>query len=498
MRNTFVWGFNSKSAASIINLLDNKKIIDIKVWVGTAKDSTHDMISFFVGDFAKDSYNGNASVIYKDISSNTISKYMDMMSRHSFHSEKSFHDYVNIYNLQYDMFSDLLIKNEIEVVLFSNLPHEGPDLLLYEIAKKMNLKTILFYQSLFPNRFFYMYDLDDFGTFKEAKKVTHNLKVKCEKKYEKKLFYMDNIKKHNRNFFSLARGTFIESVLYHGSFFLKKKTYINLKEVTNRRLNHNIHEKHSVPNFNNLDQSTVKILTDSKKNKGKSSYIFSSLRSMSLRFVQRYINYRQAKKNFAKLISKDIDLDVKFVYFPLHLQPELTTSAIAGIYVDQLLAIERLSKIIPDGWQIYVKENPKQTELMRGKWFYERLKLIEKVKVTPLDYNTYLLIEKCCFVATITGTVGWEAISGGKNALIFGDAWYKSLPGVFSYEDNFEFDKLLNYKVEHCELEESLNALLSKTGEGVIDDAYSNLVDDFDIDDNALKVATLIESLLIN
>lgn len=60
--------------------------------------------------------------------------------------------------------------------------------------------------------------------------------------------------------------------------------------------------------------------------------------------------------NMLKKYSRKIDLNLKYVYFPLHLQPEMTTSVLGGIYSDQVLAIERLAKIIPSDWYIYVKK----------------------------------------------------------------------------------------------------------------------------------------------
>ena len=143
-----------------------------------------------------------------------------------------------------------------------------------------------------------------------------------------------------------------------------------------------------------------------------------------------------------------------------------------------------------------MKENPKQTELMRGKWFFARLRLIRNVKVVSPDFDTYSLIKNCIFVVTITGTAGWEAISGGKNVLVFGNPWYKSLPGVFSYDEDFKLEDLLKYKIDPDELERELNLLLSKAGDGVIDDSYSVLVGNFNPIGNASNIATFIERLI--
>jgi hypothetical protein len=70
------------------------------------------------------------------------------------------------------------------------------------------------------------------------------------------------------------------------------------------------------------------------------------------------------------------------------------------------------------------------------------------------------------------------------------------LPGVFSYENNVSVSDILNYKINHDELEESINNLLKKAGEGVIDDSYASLVENFNSQKNSVVIADFIEDLL--
>jgi len=499
-KNAIIWGFNSKSTGIAINSLKDKNIIDIKMWAGDAPECTHDIVTFFVGNFKKTNYEGNGLSIYNEVFTSSIHQFMDMMSRHSFYAEKSFHDCLNIYNMLFDLFSDVLITNNIDVVLFSNLPHEGPDLILYQIARKLNIKTIMFYQTIFPGRFFYLFDVDDFGTFADIKSGNETC-LKIEKQYEKDLFYMAKTQ-YKYDFFSLSRHSFRGLVysLLHSLF--KKDNYLMLKGFLQK------HSKYKTYNNNNNSSVITKKITDNNTNINKKHFqslrmylslpkdLFIRSSSFSKRFCQRYSNYRVSKRNLRNILSNEIDLNKKYVYFPLHLQPELTTSTLGDIYVDQLLAIERLSKVIPDDWYIYVKENPKQTELMRGKWFFARLRLIDHVKVLSPHFNTYLLMKNCTFVSTVTGTAGWEAISGGKNALVFGNPWYKCLPGVFLYTNDFKLEDILKYEIDHYKLENELNLLLGKTGDGIIDESYSILVENFNVDDNAVKIQTFLEDLL--
>ena len=204
------------------------------------------------------------------------------------------------------------------------------------------------------------------------------------------------------------------------------------------------------------------------------------------------VRYSQRIK---KHITRNVDFSKSFVYFPLHLQPEMTTDALGGMYSDQILAIERLSEMLPDGWFVYVKENPLQDEFRRGRCFFQRLEMLKNVILVPNETSTYQLMEKSKFVATITGTAGWEALTGGRNVLVFGNAWYKHMPGVFSYSDNLKLEDILNYKIDHSELQSEFGKLYKCFGIGVVVKGYEKIVKDFDPDKNIAKVARLIEKL---
>lgn len=147
------------------------------------------------------------------------------------------------------------------------------------------------------------------------------------------------------------------------------------------------------------------------------------------------------KKEYARFESA-ANWQEKFIYVPLHYQPECTTSPMGGIFVDQILMIEILSASLPDGWSIYVKEHPFQW-LPRGlnyfnyryRGYYERISKIKNVKLVPIGTSTFTLIKRAQAVATATGTAGWEAVFRGKPALCFGYPWYRHCSGVFKVGD---------------------------------------------------------------
>jgi hypothetical protein len=195
--------------------------------------------------------------------------------------------------------------------------------------------------------------------------------------------------------------------------------------------------------------------------------------------------------------------EVPFVYFPLHLQPEATTSPMGGVFVDQYLAVEMLARALPSGWALVIKENPVQRFAKRDLGFYQRLGRMRDVHLVSRSANTFELTERCRAVATITGTAGWEALFLQKPAVVFGNAFYRGAPGTANVDDPRELAAdlraIADGRFPLCtpdDLTRFLVAIEHCSAEGVVDTQYlrdSDLPEAECVERYAAALARLIE-----
>ncbi len=114
--------------------------------------------------------------------------------------------------------------------------------------------------------------------------------------------------------------------------------------------------------------------------------------------------------------------DQKYLYYPLHLNPEYSTLNQGTMFGNQLTVIEALAKSIPVDWVVYVKEHPAMVkEIVRSKYFYYRIRELPNVEIAPTYANTDTLISNAEMVVVINGTSGWEAILRGKPVVTLSD-----------------------------------------------------------------------------
>ncbi|WBA07881.1 hypothetical protein [Salinivibrio kushneri] len=361
------------------------------------------------------------------------------------------YDYLCAINYYLSYFYNLIISKGITQVVFNNPPHQGIDLIIYYLASKLGLDKNILYQTILPNRFFHYKNIDDFGRY--SKFVTFNPSegFSFEKRFEKELFYMEGRVGHNH----MTR-------IFNKTSLSLRKTKKILRKLSSK-------------------EDMKKLIAHRKKK-------FYGAKA----FTNESKFYRSKGESFESL---NINLEEKFVYFPLHYQPELTTSCLGGLYTDQLLAIENLARILPEGWFIYVKENPKQGHYMRGRAFYERLSKIESAILVSKSVSTYELLKQSQVVATISGTVGWEALSGGKPIITFGMAWYRDFSGVHCFSHNLNLKDISNQNVDHTKLQSQVNEFSKSCNQGIVASAYRKLYKNYETTKNNVLLLNFFDQL---
>lgn len=442
MHNAVIWGFDGHCKESI-KQLEAQRIIDIKAWftvdpsVGPSYYPKNEFFKQNWLDTYREAYDKYTSDYQHDAGCyafiyNKIGHLVSTYSRYDYDNRifNEFSYYIHAINMFYKFFYSMIKHEKIDLLIFHNIPHAGSSDILYFIAKFLKIPTVILLQSSISKKFFYMFDIDNCGDFPDMTQICGNDYIEIPRQHFTDLPYMRDLPSNNPG---AAFKFMLRGSLRPKGLVMRYKKY---------------------------------------------SY-----------FLSLFTRHDENLKKYTVVP----DYERKFVYFPLHLQPELTTSALGGKYNDQILAIERIAELIPDDWLIYVKENPKQTGFMRPDIFFERLALVKKARLLNMEENTFKLMQNSQFVATITGTVGWEAIKGGKCALVFGAAWYQTLPGVFKYHDNFKLSEIINYTLEHKVFEQEANKLFNRMWSGVIDTEYETFFEDYSKDESVLSVTECLK-----
>jgi hypothetical protein len=124
-----------------------------------------------------------------------------------------------------------------------------------------------------------------------------------------------------------------------------------------------------------------------------------------------------------------------FVYYPLHVDPEASTMVLTPYHTDQLSVIEALSKALPPGELLVVKEHLPMVG-RRPKGFYSRIASIHNVVLLGPLHNGIEVLKQSSAVAVITGTAGWEALCLGVPVLVIGSAPYTLIGSGLQVEGN--------------------------------------------------------------
>jgi hypothetical protein len=138
---------------------------------------------------------------------------------------------------------------------------------------------------------------------------------------------------------------------------------------------------------------------------------------------------RVAAADVLRVFEKPVEGE-RYVFYPLHFQPEASTLVQAPLYVDQLALIRDIAASLPAGHRLYVKEHV-SSRGRRPIAYYEEIRQVPSVRLLGPDEDTWKLIREAAAIAVITGTVGWEGLIFDKPVITFGDVFFNLHPSVY-------------------------------------------------------------------
>jgi len=333
----------------------------------------------------------------------TVLKMMDRMDP----TQRNF-TYVERSTLYYKLltyWTYIFDTHDIDYVLFNEMPHFPLDYVLYAVAKERGVSILRFSPTHMQSRVLLAGELEKTPKYLEDDFAQRKVPSKEIMEYMKRLagdysqavpFYMKQVSDKTLSFKKVYR------VFKQGLWYLYMSPNTALK--------------------------------------GKGDFIIKSkFRGIYMGYYRFMGNLykRQLEKCYRGLMI-EVDLRKNYIYVPLHYQPEKTTSPEGGFYVDQYLMVSLISKSLPKGWKVYVKEHVSQFSMKlygergRSQTLYENLLSLGNVELVSLSYESFDLIDNAQAVATVTGTSALEAINRGKFALIFGNVWFQSSEGIIS------------------------------------------------------------------
>jgi len=280
----------------------------------------------------------------------------------------------------------LEIKPKFLITMPTGFHHHD---LFYQMCRAVGVKTLIFNQSVFDTKCYVSEQshlFDDKRTIEELE--ASNMSFDELEKYWKKF----EIRKQFTKFGESLRKSKTTKIKAGYDFLLSENTTIK-------------------NNYAYYGHTKLKALTN---------YFGGVLKK---NFRSNYMD-----KNFLQVI----DDSIPFVYFPLQAMPERTLLISSPFNTNQTEIIKHISKSLPIGYRLYVKEHPYQASReWRKTSFYNEILSIPNVQFLHHSIKTEDVMKKCSLVITINGAAGLEAAIHKKPSILFSDFSYSIIPSVY-------------------------------------------------------------------
>jgi len=137
----------------------------------------------------------------------------------------------------------------------------------------------------------------------------------------------------------------------------------------------------------------------------------------------------------------------EFCFYALQGEPEFSLYVWGFFRINQIELIRQIARSLPIHFKLYVKEHPSMHGY-RTRRYYKELKKIPNLKLIDPKIPGTELVSKSKIVTTIAGTCGWEAVLLKKPVITFGDIFYNKLSTVKHCQYIGDLPKLIKNQLE--------------------------------------------------
>lgn len=417
--------------SNVLKEIEERRGVKPVYWIGSPNPPeimdgcyVHDVWEAFALEGCVPGWENKASFFdISQISRTEYYNYLKILDRVDSDNRFSFSERDDLFKRHLSYWHYVLKSFEVDLVLFSNAPHMPYDYPLYLCAKIMGIKTLMFNVSSLRG---WHYLTDEVGgsplparneDFK--KDETDELYADSIDRYllsnHRQPWYMKHQSDKQNSFRVKALTIPYIAFLYLFIVGLKKWFFKREKEggsffwsgkFGSIKFYDGVYVKKTV---NIFDFYKMKVKAERKKKKLKEEY------------------------DKASVLFDPSDIG-GYVYFPMHYQPELTTTPLGNESSDQFYVIRALSRSLPEGYKLVIKEHPSQFsrilfgEQGRHLGCWKLVSDLNNVVLADISVPSMSLVQNANAVVTITGTAGWEAMVNGKPCFYFGGAWYQNFP----------------------------------------------------------------------
>lgn len=117
----------------------------------------------------------------------------------------------------------------------------------------------------------------------------------------------------------------------------------------------------------------------------------------------------------------------RFIFYPLHTEPELQLLVYSRPFVNQIEVIRAIAMAMPADTVLVVKEHPWMVG-KRTSGAYRKMLSIPRVRLSAPEIDTYCYVDTASMIVTLGSSVGLDAAMFGTPVLTLGHCLYNILP----------------------------------------------------------------------